>query len=226
MRIVKEHDVRKKEILDKAANLFVAKGYSKSTVNDIINAVGIAKGTFYYYFKSKEEVMDALIMNFVSYSADIIAKNVNEPGKTAMQKFKDINDRNYRVVPGFNEMFLELQYSNNAEMQYKVILKTIKKISPLLARLVRQGIAEGVFKTEYPDEFAELLMLFSQFIFENDVFGFSAKTLGKKAKATASFMENILGVKKGSFDFVAHRYANLNKKNTKSPHRNESNPIS
>ena len=54
MRIVKEHEERKNEILDTAEILFEEKGYDKCSVNDILNRIGIAKGTFYHYFKSKE----------------------------------------------------------------------------------------------------------------------------------------------------------------------------
>ena len=64
-RIVKEADERRNEILDAAETLFTEKGYSKTTIIDILNQVGIAKGTFYYYFKSKEEVMDAIIERFI-----------------------------------------------------------------------------------------------------------------------------------------------------------------
>ena len=65
MRISKKPEERKNEILDNAEKLFGTKGYSKTTINDILLAVGIAKGTFYYYFKSKEEVMDAIVMRFI-----------------------------------------------------------------------------------------------------------------------------------------------------------------
>lgn len=61
MRIVKEADVRKNEILDAAGILFSEKGYDNTSVTDIMNAVGIAKGTLYHHFKSKEDIMDALI---------------------------------------------------------------------------------------------------------------------------------------------------------------------
>ena len=61
MRIVKEHEERKNEILDTAEILFEEKGYDKCSVNDILNRIGIAKGTFYHYFRSKEELLDAII---------------------------------------------------------------------------------------------------------------------------------------------------------------------
>ena len=61
MRVVKEHDERKQEIIDTANRLFSKKGYSQCSINDILNEIGIAKGTFYHYFRSKEDVLDAVI---------------------------------------------------------------------------------------------------------------------------------------------------------------------
>jgi len=82
MRTIKEPEIRKGEILDAAEKLFAAKGYEASTINDILDAVQIAKGTFYYHFKSKEDVLDALIERvsgrFLS-AAKEIAENKNIP---------------------------------------------------------------------------------------------------------------------------------------------------
>ena len=212
MREVKEHNIRKKEILDKAQALFIKKGYSKTTINDILKAEGIAKGTFYHYFKSKEEVMDALIMRFVSLSAEIIEAKANQPGKNAIEKMRDIDSVDYQSMHGINEVYLQLKHSNNAEMQYRIIVKTIRKISPIITRIIKQGVREGLFNTEYPQEFSEFLMVFSQFIFENDMLGFSKEHIAQRAKAAASFMESILGAKKGSLNFIAQRHIRAAKK--------------
>jgi AcrR family transcriptional regulator len=61
MRIVKEAKERKNEILDAAEELFAAKGYEETSTGDILDRVGIARGTLYYHFKSKEDILDALI---------------------------------------------------------------------------------------------------------------------------------------------------------------------
>lgn len=58
MRIVKEADERREEIVNEACAGIRGKGISDTSVNDILAAVNIAKGTFYYYFKSKEELLD------------------------------------------------------------------------------------------------------------------------------------------------------------------------
>nr|MCR5272795.1 TetR/AcrR family transcriptional regulator [Lachnospiraceae bacterium] len=61
MRVVKEAIERRNEILDAAEELFVTKGYDKTSTNDILDRVGIARGTLYYHFKSKEDILNAMI---------------------------------------------------------------------------------------------------------------------------------------------------------------------
>ena len=61
MRVVKEAEERKNEILDAAEYLFAVKGFDGTSTNDILEAIGIARGTLYYHFKSKEEILDAMI---------------------------------------------------------------------------------------------------------------------------------------------------------------------
>ncbi len=57
VRILKKPEERKKEILEVAKELFQSLGYNKTSVEAIIEKAGISKGTFYYYFSSKNEVL-------------------------------------------------------------------------------------------------------------------------------------------------------------------------
>ena len=61
MRVVKEAKERRNEILDVAERLFATKGFDNTSTNDILDEVGIARGTLYYHFKSKEDILDAMI---------------------------------------------------------------------------------------------------------------------------------------------------------------------
>jgi AcrR family transcriptional regulator len=61
MRIVKTAEERRNEILDVAGRLFAAKGFDDTSITDIQNEVGIARGTLCYHFKSKEDILDAII---------------------------------------------------------------------------------------------------------------------------------------------------------------------
>ena len=84
MRIVKEYEERRNEILETAEKLFVTKGYTKTTVNDILKEIGIAKGTFYHYFKSKEEVMDEIIMRIIKADVAKAKAIVSNPNITVL----------------------------------------------------------------------------------------------------------------------------------------------
>ena len=65
MRITKSVEERRTEILDVASRLFMIKGYDETSTNDILDEIGIARGTLYYHFKSKEAILDAVIMRMV-----------------------------------------------------------------------------------------------------------------------------------------------------------------
>lgn len=86
MRIVKEYEERRKEILETAERLFLKKGYTKTTVNDILKEIGIAKGTFYHYFKSKEEVMDEIIMRIIKEDVTKAKRIVSNPDIPVLDK--------------------------------------------------------------------------------------------------------------------------------------------
>ena len=58
MRITKEPEVRKQEILDTALKLFGENGYEKTSITDIAKAIGVAQGVCYRYFPSKEALLD------------------------------------------------------------------------------------------------------------------------------------------------------------------------
>ena len=60
-RVTKDPEERKQELIDAAERLFMERGYEATAVSDIVQEVGVAQGTFYYYFPSKEEILEAII---------------------------------------------------------------------------------------------------------------------------------------------------------------------
>ncbi len=87
MRIVKDPIERRNEILDAAETLFTTKGYNETTIIDILKAVGIAKGTFYYYFKSKEELLFELARQVVEEMQTASKAIIQTKELNAIEKF-------------------------------------------------------------------------------------------------------------------------------------------
>ena len=69
-RTYKSAPKRRTEILDAAQKLFTAKGFQATSMEDILNEVGIAKGTLYYHFASKEEILRGLISRTTAQIAE------------------------------------------------------------------------------------------------------------------------------------------------------------
>jgi AcrR family transcriptional regulator len=76
MRVVKKPEERRAEMVEAAAKLFAQQGFVKTSVAEIVSAVDVAKGLFYYYFTAKDDMVKAVVEGYCSYMgtlADAIA---------------------------------------------------------------------------------------------------------------------------------------------------------
>ncbi|WP_025026290.1 TetR/AcrR family transcriptional regulator [Caldalkalibacillus mannanilyticus] len=203
MRILKDPEERKKEILDTAEELFVIKGYSTTTVNDILRGVGIAKGTFYHHFESKKEVLNAIVMRFIQQGVEAAETIAMDTTKKANEKIFDILlSQNRANNSQKTKMVDQLHQVNNAEMHQKSLVETILQLTPVLTKVIEQGIEEGVFNTPYPKETVEFLLVSSQFLFDEGIFQWSQEELIQKVMAFTHLMETSLGANKGTFTYI------------------------
>jgi AcrR family transcriptional regulator len=214
MRIVKEYEERRNEILDTAERLFASKGYTKATVNDILTEIGIAKGTFYHYFKSKEEVMDAIIMRIIHADVAVAKKIASTPDLPVLDKLFHILLAQAPKAGGNKEKMIEqFHQPNNAEMHQRGLVQAILHLTPVLTDVIKQGIDEKVFVTDYPQETIEFLLASAQVIFDEGLFQWQPHEALQKAKAFVSIMETTLGAKKGSFDYLLNMLIGHSKDN-------------
>lgn len=202
MGMSKEAAQRKTEILDAAEKLFTTKGYANTTINDILHEVEIAKGTFYYYFTSKKEVMNAVVDRFVDLEVNAAKAVKADQTLSAPEKI-------LKIIMGQNQhelrkekMIEELHVVGNAEMHQKSLTETILKLTPILTDVIEQGISEGVFATPYPKETIEILLVSASFIFDEGVFQWTPEEKLQKASAFIYILENVLAAKKGSFQYL------------------------
>ena len=197
MVVSKPYDERYDEILSVSETLFTTKGYAKTTINDILEGVQISKGTLYYYFKSKEEIMDAVIMRMAENSKTASQKIADMPGLLANEKLLKV----FTEQPGKNEAIIEqLHQDDNSAMHLKSLTETLLAISPAMAQIVQQGIDEGVYKTPYPRESFEILFTGAQFLLDPALFKWSAAEQQQRVLAFIYVMETVLGTEKGCFD--------------------------
>lgn len=191
----KSTDERRKEIVDAAKALFFSKGYEATSTVDIMKAVGIAKGTLYYHFSSKEEILDALI-------EDITAKMVANATLVKNRNNTTIVDRMVGVIRaislekmGDGAIIDVLHLPQNALFHQKSYALMVERISPIMYELVMEGISQGLFNTDYPEAAVHMAMSYSLTAFD-DVSNPDEKMI----KGLSYNLERLLGAPKGTLD--------------------------
>ncbi len=197
MRIVKTAEERKNEILDIAEQLFAEKGYDHASTNDIINKIGIARGTLYHHFGSKEEILDALVERMTRDSISRARTIVADKSRPLLERLTgaiialDIDTGAGPVV------FEQIHKPQNALLHQKMQERLISGVVPLMAELIREGNESGLFDSEYPDEAAEMIIVYSNIAFDA-LAGLTAEQLEKKSRAFIRNTEKLLGAEEGS----------------------------
>ncbi len=197
VRINKAPEVRRREIVDAALRLFATKGYSATTVNDILEAVGIAKGTFYHHFTSKEEVMRAVVLQIVDRSTERAEAVAGDESIPVVDRVLAIL-ASQQIQGDDASMISALHEAGNAEFHLLSHIGAITRLTPIIGRVVRQGVDEGVFDVEYPEETVAILLTAAFFLTDE---GFEGHTpnMDRLLPALLIAAERLFGAADGTF---------------------------
>ncbi|MCI9464277.1 MAG: TetR/AcrR family transcriptional regulator [Lachnospiraceae bacterium] len=196
MRVVKEAEERRNEILDVAERLFSTKGFDNTSTNDILNEIGIARGTLYYHFQSKEDILDAMTDRMVGQmfvKAKELAAQKNIP---VLQRLT-IMIKALNVSGDWGDQLMEqIHKPQNALMHQKIQEKLLAEMNPLLTGLIEEGIAQGICGTDYPAEVAEMTFLYANTVFD-DLMEYSEEEKRRKIEAFIYNLERLLKMEQG-----------------------------
>ncbi|ASW42841.1 TetR/AcrR family transcriptional regulator [Clostridium isatidis] len=171
-RILKkdEYEAKRNEILSAAQKFVYTKGYEKMSIQDILNELGISKGTFFHYFKSKQAMLDALVERFMDQGEEQIIPIVKDESLPAIEKLKKyftaagnwkVKQKDYLIS------LMRVWYSDdNAIIRQKMLNHSIERISPLLSSIIFQGIQEGTFKPSFPEQAGEVTLSLIQSLWD------------------------------------------------------------
>ena len=215
MRQSKPGDERKKELLDAALELFYVKGYEKTSVNDVLKKVGIAKGTFYYYFSSKEELLDAVAARQVTALVDRIRPIIEDRDRGALQKLNLLIKKGQQYKQETKErrqkLFAVMSTMDNIRLIHRLSEKIIELSVPLIRQVFVEGNREGVFRVEFPGQAAlfyvrmgnQLNYSISAYLARDDRDENEKEELKNMVLFYQDTLEKILGLEKGSLEVAA-----------------------
>ncbi len=167
-RVVKEQEyaVKRNEIVDAAMRMLYVKGFETMSIQDLLDELKISKGAFYHYFDSKSDLLEALIERIFSQVLTVVVAIVEDPTLPAMTKLHRYFNTVGQWKADRKETLLGILtawYSDdNVIVRQKMYERMIHDAGGWFATIVRQGIAEGVFSTRYPDQVGSMSMALIQ----------------------------------------------------------------
>ena len=185
---------RKQELLNIAYQLFIRKGYEETSIDEIIAQANIAKGTYYYHVPSKEAtleaVIDMMINNEVRQAQAILSAPIPVPQKligviTSLRPEQDENN----IADALNKR-------ENIVMHEKVNRRIVDEAAPLLAQVVSEGIAQGVFACDNIEERVRMILIMSSHLFDNG--NFTADDIA----VFIDIVEKALGAQPGTLGYI------------------------
>ena len=195
---------RRLDIIRNAGMLFRTNNYENTTINEIITSLKIAKGTFYHYFSSKEELLEAVVEDIIDEELKRKKELMNldyVKNLTALEKLKFII-MDDAIASDNDNIFNSLHNPENAMMYTKQLGRYITKLAPLYASIFKQGCDEGVFKTDHPLECAEFIIAGIKYITDSGFYSWNNVQLNRRIRAIPFLIDAQLGALSGTFSFL------------------------
>ena len=185
---------RKQELLDIAYRMFITRGYENTSIDDIIAEAGIAKGTYYYYFQSKEQTLEEVIGMMIEKEIEAAGSILDSPLPVPQKIVAIIAS----IRPAPEEQTIEgaLMQPENIIMHQKIKRRLIEKVVPLLTKAAEEGVEQGIFSCDNIPERIRMMLVISNEIFDN--YSFTDRDIDVFIDIT----EKILGAKSHSMDFI------------------------
>ncbi|MCB6583327.1 TetR/AcrR family transcriptional regulator [Streptococcus gordonii] len=164
----------REKILNTATQLFIQKGSEKTSMQDIAQTAGISKGAIYHHFKSKDEIVLAVIRSRQELMEEEMKQwlkaTENLTGREQLQTIlkSNLESQTARATDG-----IVGEYEQDAGFILTMMRDNLRIGAPLVSDIIKKGMADGSLRTQYPDQAAEVFLLLVNFwmhgtIFESD----------------------------------------------------------
>ncbi|MFP4589363.1 MAG: TetR/AcrR family transcriptional regulator [Candidatus Acetothermia bacterium] len=209
----KTAETREEELLKAAGELFLQKGYEDTSVNSIVKSIGVSKGTFYYYFDSKEDLVDDLVEKISEPIYRKIDAIISDDSFSAVEKLNRIFTESTQIKLANKEqvrrIFSLVYKPENLQLRNKIQNRTVEKSAKKTVKIIKQGVEEGILNTQFPEEVSRLIFWMGMDLGEE----MATRLLDPEAEAVTekyireyrayeNAIERVLGAPEGSIDFL------------------------
>ncbi|TVR69495.1 MAG: TetR/AcrR family transcriptional regulator [Spirochaetaceae bacterium] len=153
----------KETIIATAARLFHTNGYEDTSVQEIIDAVGVSKGAFYHYFTAKSDILESIASSYVSQGLELTDSVIKDSTISGIRKLNHL----FVVLQQFKSRHAEtravvhraLDGDQNLKMEKLITGRLRTRVVPLLTAVLDEARAAGELRIANTREMAELLFV-------------------------------------------------------------------
>ncbi|HEV2005334.1 MAG TPA: TetR/AcrR family transcriptional regulator [Candidatus Limnocylindrales bacterium] len=215
------HALKRDAFIDVAQRLIQTTGYEELSVQDVLDELSASKGAFYHYFGSKADLLEAVVERMADGVAIVWAGVMAEPGLSATRRLEAVFSSLGQYKTDRRDLVLAVLESwrsdENAIVREKLRRLVAARMTPILAEIVRQGVADAEFTPRHPDEAAGVVVSLIQGANESAVDLYVAAQSGaigldavaRVFDAYTEALERILGVVPGTVTLIDRRLLRL-----------------
>lgn len=199
-------DMKKSEkILDALQQLLEDKDIQTISVSEIAGKAGIGKGSIYYYFPSKDAIVDALIRRSYEQplqTAESLSEHTGVSSFTRMAMiFQACRNSSAAFLKQSHKSDMSIQ--NHAFLHQKYLNYLISELKPVLTEIISQGIACGEIHFDYPGALAEIALIIIAVKLDNSLVPSTQEEIEYTLKGLISLLEKGTGVPTGTLDYLS-----------------------
>lgn len=139
-------EARRAELVSAAATVFARRGVASTAVSDIVKAAGVAQGTFYLYFDSKDDAVLAVVDHIATTTMGEVVARVSA-GTSAVDKLQILGDAlsDLAAEPDALDLIKLMHRPENRALHDRLAEDLVPRLNPLVEAIIEQGVAEDVF---------------------------------------------------------------------------------
>ena len=199
---------KREQILDAMQELMGSSNAQAISVSDIAQKAGIGKGSIYYYFSSKNDIIDAVVERSYSRVLDAGKELAASSHMDAFKKMELIYHacldsstelRRQEAIGTFNEQ------QESAFIHQKFARIIITRLKPILTDIIRQGMEEGTIHCEYPEETAQIVLTVLTITLVNNLIPADQDQIGRILTAFTQMQEKSMDIPAHTLEFVLRK---------------------
>lgn len=191
-RTTKKPDERKNEIIQTAQRLFIEKGFAETKISDIVKSIGVSQGIFYYYFNSKNAVIDKIIDRYIKKIINCALEIIKDTTLSGVEKLGRMSKNQLVIYSRENNRIHSIK---GVDIHERILRRLILDYVPLMQKALSESDNNEI------KFMIEIFVTAGNVLFDPGIFQWDKEERNERISFLICFMEKSLNVPEGTLNF-------------------------